>query len=213
MFGQDENQQQDQNNGAQAPQTDNQDSPMAGFTPPPIQDVTKPAEDNNVEAPGSSSLQEDPAAPAPGASSDPADTSTSDDNGMQLPGAEQPQDQQSGLTVPEPSSDETAAASPATGAPEPAGGAGLTASPNDLMRIKQDALQKLSPLVDHLDQSPEERFRTTMMMIQATDDSSMIESAYQAAEQITDEKVRAQALLDVVNEINYFAQQSQQQEQ
>jgi hypothetical protein len=43
-------------------------------------------------------------------------------------------------------------------------------------------------------------------MIQASDNESLIKTAYEAAQQITDEKVRAQALLDVVNEINYFTQ-------
>src|SRR5690349_14322730 len=33
-------------------------------------------------------------------------------------------------------------------------------TPDELMSIKQDALQSLKPLVGHLDQSPEERFRT-----------------------------------------------------
>lgn len=81
---------------------------------------------------------------------------------------------------------------------------------DDLLNIKQDALQELSPLVGHLEQNPEEKFRTTMMMIQASDDHSLIKTAYDAAKQITDEKARAQALLDVVNEINYFTQQHQQ---
>ncbi len=79
---------------------------------------------------------------------------------------------------------------------------------DDLLAIKQQALGQLSPLVGHLDQSPEEKFRTTMMMIQATDDQAMIPQAYEAAQAITDEKVKAQALLDVVNEINYFTQKS-----
>jgi len=80
-------------------------------------------------------------------------------------------------------------------------------SPNDdLVSIKQQALQQLSPLVGQLDQSPEEKFRTTMMMIQASDDKSMIPDAFEAAKQITDDKSRAQALLDVINEINYFTQ-------
>ena len=76
--------------------------------------------------------------------------------------------------------------------------------PHELIDIKQKALGKLSPLVDKLDQPPEERFRTIMMMIQASDDQSLVKEAYAAADQIKDEKVRAQALLDVVNEINYF---------
>ena len=75
---------------------------------------------------------------------------------------------------------------------------------DDLIEIKKDALQQLTPLVGHLDQTPEEKFRTTMMLIQATDDKNLLKSAYQSALQISDEKSRAQALLDVVNEINYF---------
>lgn len=82
-------------------------------------------------------------------------------------------------------------------------------STDDLLDIKQQALQSLSPLVSHLDQTPEEKFRTTMMMIQASDDHSLIKVAYEAATGIADEKERAQALLDIVNEINYFTQQPQ----
>jgi hypothetical protein len=74
----------------------------------------------------------------------------------------------------------------------------------ELLVIKQQALNQLSPIINHLDQTPEEKFRTTMMMIQASDDQSLIKSAYEAAQQINDEKVKAQALLDIVNEINYF---------
>jgi hypothetical protein len=81
---------------------------------------------------------------------------------------------------------------------------------NDLIDIKQQALNQLSPLVGHLDQTPEEKFRTTMMMIQASDNQSLIKSAFEAAQSISDEKERAQALLDIVNEINYFTQQHSQ---
>lgn len=79
---------------------------------------------------------------------------------------------------------------------------------DSLLDLKKTALEELAPLVDKLDQDPEEKFKTTMMMIQATDDSSLIGKAHEAANQITDEKIRAQALLDVVNEINYFTQDS-----
>ena len=78
---------------------------------------------------------------------------------------------------------------------------------SDLQLLKQQALRQLSPLVDLLDQAPEDKFRTTMMMIQASDDQSLISQAYDAAKEITDEKTRAQALLDIINEINYFTQQ------
>lgn len=78
---------------------------------------------------------------------------------------------------------------------------------DDLLDIKQNALQALTPLIDHLEQSPSEKFRTTMMMIQASDNHSLIKVAYDAAQKIENEKERAQALLDIVNEINYFTQQ------
>lgn len=145
-----------------------------------------------------------PVDPAPSATLD-----TTADTNMELPGSSSlPGD----LTASEPSKDESAAPQPATTAPtsDASASAGLAASPNDLIRIKQEALQQLAPLVDHLDQTPEERFRTTMMMIQATDDSSKIQDAHEAALLIEDEKVRAQALLDVVNEINYFTQQNKE---
>ncbi len=77
---------------------------------------------------------------------------------------------------------------------------------DDLLSIKQQAITQLKPMLGHLDQTPEEKFRTTMMMIQANDDKSLIKDAYAAAQQISDEKAKAQALLDVVNEINYFSQ-------
>jgi len=107
-------------------------------------------------------------------------------------------------------SDDTTSAPPVTDAATadepPSSPPASASSTDDLIDIKQQALSKLSPLVGHLDQSPEEKFRTTMMMIQASDDQSQIKTAYEAALAISDEKTRAQALLDIVNEINYFTQ-------
>lgn len=77
---------------------------------------------------------------------------------------------------------------------------------DELVGIKQQALQSLAPLVNQLEQTPEEKFKTTMMLIQASDNAGLIKDAHDAANAITDEKARAQALLDVVNEINYFTQ-------
>jgi len=102
----------------------------------------------------------------------------------------------SSLALPEPSA-ESSVAAPSVDGP---------VDTNTLLDIKQQALQQLSPLVSHLDQSPEDKFRTTMMMIQAADNQDLIATAYAAAQAINDEKARAQALLDLVNEINYFTQ-------
>lgn len=79
-------------------------------------------------------------------------------------------------------------------------------TPHELIDIKQKALNELMPLMGQLDQTPEDKFRTLLMIIQASDNQDMIKQAYEAADDIKDEKVRAQALLDLVNEINYFTQ-------
>jgi hypothetical protein len=131
-------------------------------------------------------LAVDPAAAAP------ADDSTSVPD-LSLPASVPPADEAAELPV----------VAPPASAAAPMAGDGDS---NGLLNIKQQALQQLTPLLGHLNQTPDERFRTTMMMIQASDNSALLSSAYEAAQQITDEKMRAQALLDVVNEINYFTQ-------
>jgi hypothetical protein len=143
---------------------------------------------------------------------------SSDDSSWQHPGTplkDDSQDDQTDsftagqtATTDEPSdaSDNQAPSAPfsttADAGPEPAS----DNSNHDLIDIKQEALGKLSPLIGHLDQTPDEKFRTLMMMIQASDDQSLVKQAYETALDITDEKARAQALLDIVNEINYFTQ-------
>jgi hypothetical protein len=84
------------------------------------------------------------------------------------------------------------------------------ADPNQLAGMKQQALEHLEPLVGHLDQSPEEAFKTTMMMIQANDNHTLLEKALEEAKKIEDDKARANAMLDIINEINYFSQAAQQ---
>lgn len=77
-------------------------------------------------------------------------------------------------------------------------------SDDDLLELKKTAVEELAPLLDQLDQTPEEKFKTIMMLIQATDNKSLVPQAHDVAKNISDDKERAQALLDVINEINYF---------
>lgn len=79
---------------------------------------------------------------------------------------------------------------------------------NKLAQMKQEAMSHLEPLVDHIDGTPEETFKTTMMMIQANDNHLLLDKALAAAQNIEDDKARAEALLDIINEINYFSQNS-----
>lgn len=75
----------------------------------------------------------------------------------------------------------------------------------DLDAIKQDALTELRPLVDKLDVTPEEKFDTYLLLLRSTDDQSLISPAFAAARVITDEARRAQALLDIIKEIDYLS--------
>jgi len=96
-----------------------------------------------------------------------------------------------------------------TMAAEPVSAPSTTSSSSDdqeLASVKRKALQDLTPLVDKLDLPAEDKFKTMMMVIQASDNPQLIEKAYESASKISDETARAQALLDVVNEVNYFTQ-------
>lgn len=79
---------------------------------------------------------------------------------------------------------------------------------DELTDIKNQALAQLTPIVPQLDQTPEEKYRTLMLLIQASDDRSLIKQAYEAANNIEDKKTKAEALLNIVNEINYFSTQN-----
>ena len=79
------------------------------------------------------------------------------------------------------------------------------AANSDLDAIKQDALSELRPLVDKLDVSPEEKFDTYLLLLRSTDDKALIAPAHEAARNITDEARRAQALLDIIKEIDYLS--------
>jgi len=67
--------------------------------------------------------------------------------------------------------------------------------------LKQEALRELSPLIGHLDQSAEEKYETAKMVYQETNDQSLLETIYEAAKNLPDDKAKAEAILDVVNKI------------
>ena len=76
-----------------------------------------------------------------------------------------------------------------------------------LADIKSDALNELRPLVDKLNVSAEEKFDTYLLLIRSTDDSELIAPAHEAAKAIEDEARRAEALLDIIKEIDYLSRQ------
>lgn len=80
-----------------------------------------------------------------------------------------------------------------------------------LATIKQDALVELRPLIDKLNVSPEEKFDTYLLLLRSTDDQSLIGPAHDTAKLISDEARKAQALLDIIKEIDYLTNPQGQQ--
>lgn len=70
--------------------------------------------------------------------------------------------------------------------------------------VKKEAISELRPLVDKLNVAPEEKFDTYLLLIRSTDDKSLIAPAHAVAQAIQDETRRAQALLDIIKEIDYL---------
>lgn len=70
--------------------------------------------------------------------------------------------------------------------------------------IKQQALRELAPIANQLDQEPIDRFHTLLELIQATDNHDLVQGAFDAAQSIDDDRERATALLNLVNEVTYL---------
>lgn len=187
MFGHDDTQDDNNDNVVQPEATEN-----TGDDSPSVQvDLSTDSPASNDDATNDDTQSSEPAvvstAPVVPATDDSDDSDSSDDS----------QDL----------SDEKEEDAP-TPAPKTSSSPG-TSNPDALLEIKRSALQELSPLLGELTLPPEEKFRTTMMMIQAFDDQKLINQAYEAAKNIKDKKERAEALLDIVNEVNYFTQGSE----
>lgn len=185
MFGNDDNTQSDQTA-----------SDSSGIAPafPASAPTTEPEDNGGFPSAMSLPSVPDDSTPAPVDSSQSSVSSIDENADASSDSVDEPAE---AADSPEPSTQGVEGSTPA-----------VSSDDNDgLMDIKKSALAQLSPLVGHLDQTPEEKFKTTMMMIQAADDKSLIKVAYSAAQAIEDEKVKAQALLDIINEINYFSQQ------
>lgn len=75
----------------------------------------------------------------------------------------------------------------------------------ELEHIKKEALEELKPLVDKLNLPPEEKFDILLLIIRSTDDEELVAKAHDTATQIVDDQRKAQALLDIIKEVDYFS--------
>lgn len=105
------------------------------------------------------------------------------------------------VPAPAPAADPAPAVDPAP--------ASTSSSSSDLDDIKLDALKELRPLMDKVDLPAAEKFDTYLMLIRSTDDSTLIAPAHTAAQNITDEKRKAEALLEIIKEIDYLSRKDQ----
>ena len=97
----------------------------------------------------------------------------------------------------------------ATSAPAPITPPADNSADQDLADVKQAALTELRPLIDKLDVDPEEKFNTYLLLVRSTDDKDLIAPAHEAAKAITDEAKKAQALLDIIKEIDFLSSPQQ----
>jgi len=77
---------------------------------------------------------------------------------------------------------------------------------DNLTSVKSEAINELRPLVDKLNVPAEEKFDTYLLLLRSTDDRTLIAPAHEIAKLITDEARRAQALLDIIKEIDFLNQ-------
>jgi bifunctional phosphoglucose/phosphomannose isomerase len=77
-----------------------------------------------------------------------------------------------------------------------------------LLDIKNEAIEELMPILDHLKTDPEEKFNAYLLLLRSTDNKDLIKPALSMAKQITDEEKRASALLDIIKEIDYLSKEA-----
>jgi len=77
--------------------------------------------------------------------------------------------------------------------------------PGELEDVKKNVIMDLRPIMDKLSSPPDEMFNLYLLLIRSTDDKTLIQPAYDTAKKITDESVKAQALLDIIKEIDFLS--------
>ena len=126
----------------------------------------------------------------------------------QLPQTAEVEDQVQPGYISAPVTNESAASTTATPDFSQPAAVSSAADPS-LASVKEAALSELRPLVGKLEVSPEEKFNTYLLLIRSTDDKDLIAPAHEAAKSIADEAKKAQALLDIIKEIDFLSSANQ----
>jgi hypothetical protein len=70
--------------------------------------------------------------------------------------------------------------------------------------VKKRALESLTPLLGSLDTDPERKFDICINAMRLTDNKGLADTALSAALAIEEKGTKAEALVELVNEINYL---------
>lgn len=92
--------------------------------------------------------------------------------------------------------------SPEPYTPEPQHQAGPLPENSNFNQIREAALRDLAPIMDKAQLEPAQKFQICKDIFENLKDSSVLNSAYRAASEITDESERAEALLYLINAID-----------
>jgi hypothetical protein len=80
----------------------------------------------------------------------------------------------------------------------------------DLESLQRKAIEVLAPLVDQIDGAPENRFEILIMAARSSNDGALLNQALQVAQEIESPAAKANAVLDVLNEVNYLLSRKEQ---
>lgn len=89
--------------------------------------------------------------------------------------------------------------------PDNAAGGGSEAK---LLELRAKALDVLLPMVDKLEEPAGRKFEILMTAARSSDDPRLLGKTLEAAQQIEGDSEKANAILDVLNEINYHLRSS-----
>lgn len=91
---------------------------------------------------------------------------------------------------------------PAPNLPEPTFEMPSTTRPLGMQQVKEAALRDLIPLLDHLNMNPSQKFSLYRNIFEDLRDYTVLEPAYRAASEISNDQERAEALLYLVESID-----------
>jgi hypothetical protein len=74
---------------------------------------------------------------------------------------------------------------------------------SELSALRNRTLEALLPIVDNVEEAPERKFEILMTVVRSSNDPALLNKALNTAQQIHDTNSKANALLEVLNEINY----------